>query len=207
MPSPHAARLKLYETHLGELDQMFKDPERQGPLPAVDVVAFERDFSTEEDEEDPGWVLVTSGMSDRRMTFDAEAESNEGGLRRRAELIWYVHEPQAPHIAHLRWLAKYPFIDSTWLGFGHTVPLPEPIFERSKLTTSLLLKPIVTPEQQIAEELVVDGDAVEMLTLHLLTDDEHRLKQREGVNAILDLFDSSDYPLLLNERRGSLLRP
>jgi len=202
--------MKLYETHLGEIDQLFKDTEPEAVAPSIDILAFERDFSTEDDEEDLGWVLITSGMSDRRMTLDPEAEAearDDASLRRRAELVWYVRDPKPEYQAHLRWLAKFPFIDSTWLGFGHTIPLPEPIFSGSKLTTSLLLTPIIAPEQEIADSLTIDDDPVELLVVHLLTNDEHRLKQESGVDAILDLFDDNEYPLVLNERRGSLITP
>lgn len=214
MRANNVKRIKLYETHLGEIDQLFKDtepdPDPDSAAPAIDVLAFERDFSTDDDEKDLGWVLITSGMSDRRMTLDAEAEreaKEDPSLRWRAELVWYVREPKPEHLAHLRWLAKFPFIDSTWLGFGHTIPLPEPIFRGSRLTTSLLLTPIIEPEQDIAEALTIDGDAVELLVVHLLTNDEHRLKQESGVDSILDLFDDNEYPLVLNERRLSLVEP
>jgi hypothetical protein len=53
--------------------------------------------------------------------------------------------------------------------------------------------------------LVIDGDDVELLVVHLLTNEEHRLKQEEGVDAILDLFDDNEYPLILNERRSALV--
>lgn len=211
MRANNVKRIKLYESYLGEIDQLFKetsDNEPSSALPAIDILAFERDFSTDEDEEDPGWVLITSGMSDRRMTLDADAEDEakaDASLRRRAELVWYVREPKPEYLAHLRWLAKFPFLDATWLGFGHTIPLPEPIFSSSKLTTSLLLTPIIAPEQSIAAELLIDEDPVEILVVHLLTNDEHRLKQESGVDAILDLFDDNDYPLILNERRLSLI--
>ena len=208
MRANNVKRMKVYEAHLGEIDQLFKETGHDPAAPSIDILAFERDFSTEDDEEDLGWVLITSGMSDRRMTLDAEAEreaKNDPSLRRRAELIWYVREPKAEYLSHLRWLAKFPFIDSTWLGFGHTIPLSEPIFRGSKLTTSLFLTPIIAPEQAIAEELTIHGDPVELLVVHLLTNEEHRLKQESGVDAILDLFDDHEYPLVLNERRASMV--
>ena len=208
MRANNVKRMKMYETHLGEIDQLFKETGHDEAAPSVDILAFERDFSTEDDEEDLGWVLVTSGMSDRRMTLDPEAEreaKDDPSLRRRAELIWYVREPKPEYLAHLRWLAKFPFLDSTWLGFGHTIPLPEPIFRGSKLTTSLFLTPIIAPEQAIAEELTIQSDPVELLVVHLLTNEEHRLKQESGVDAILDLFDDNEYPLVLNERRASMV--
>ncbi len=211
MRANNVKRMKLYESHLGEIDQLFKETagvESSKTLPLIDILAFERDFSTDEDEKDAGWVLITSGMSDLRMTLDAEAEreaKTDALLRRRAELVWYVREPKPEYLAHLRWLAKFPFLDATWLGFGHTIPLPDPIFASSRLTTSLLLTPIIAPEQSIASQLVIDEDPVEILVVHLLTNDEHRLKQESGVDAILDLFDDNDYPLILNERRLSLI--
>ena len=49
------------------------------------------------------------------------------------------------------WLATVPFIDSTWFGFGHRVPMPAPPVPGTDFRTFLLLTPVITPDQRIAE--------------------------------------------------------
>lgn len=200
MPTNHTYRSDAYRKVHGEPARVY--PVEDG----VSIEAFAFDFSSEEDVEDPGYVLVTNGMSDRRMHLDAEAEeaAAEGEVKPRAELLWYVRELDPRYIANLRWLASFPFLDTTWLGFGHTIPMPEPIFG-SALTTYLLLTPILHRHQELGDALEIDGDAVDLLTVHLLTPAEYALKKDEGTDAILDLFDECDYPLVLDESRPSLV--
>jgi len=204
MANPFELRKALYEEHLGEVDSVFEDTDPADPrYPKIDILGFERDFSSEEDETDDGWVLVTSGMSDRRMQLDEEAL--EGEAPPRAELVWYVREPSDEIIENLRWLARFPFLEQTWLGMGHTIPMPQPIFEGSALTTFFFLPPIITMEQEIAENLRIDGDGVELYVVHLLTAEEYALKKSEGTDAILDLFDDNDYGFILDPERDSMV--
>jgi len=218
MSDHHQTRLRAYEAKLGKVERTFPDDEAPPTftrddgatvnLPPVHVYAFGRNFAMKGDQPDNAFVLVTSGMSDQPMSLDEDAEARfaEGDLKRRAELIWYVRDPTPAHIAHLRWLAQYPFMDATWLGWGHTVPLPDPIFPKSQLTTSLLLGPIVKIEQSMLADVRIDGDAIDPFVVHLLTPDEYQLKRESGVNALLDLFDEGDYGLILDEERTSLIR-
>lgn len=198
-------RKRLYDKYMDCDSEVFEDD--SGELPKIDIIGYERDFSMEEDEEDNGWVLFTSGMSDARMEIDAEAEpaANAGDIARRAELVWYVREPDPDKLHKLRWLARFPFIDSTWLGMGHTIPMPSPLFDDSELQVYFFLQPIIRHEKEIAKRLIVDGDRVELLVVHVLTPAEYELKKAEGVNAILDLFDEHDYPLILDEQRDSMV--
>ncbi|HWB76070.1 MAG TPA: suppressor of fused domain protein [Nannocystaceae bacterium] len=171
----------------------------------VAVEAYELDFSTDPNAEDRGFVLVTNGMSDRRMHLDDDAEEGvaSGEVKPRAELVWYVRELDEDYVALLRWLAEFPFIDETWLGFGHTIPMPEPILPDTALTTFLFLTPIIGRHAEL--ELAVDGEPVELLVVHLLTDAEYALKREHGTDAILTLFDDHAYPLVLDPSRDSMV--
>lgn len=171
----------------------------------VAVEAYEFDFCPDEGAEDRGWILVTNGMSDRRMHLDDEAEHAiaSGEVKPRAELVWYVRELDEGYVATLRWLAELPFIDETWLGFGHTIPMPEPIIEGTLLTTFLFLTPIIGRHAEI--EIEVEGEPVELLVVHLLTDAEYALKREHGTDAILTLFDEHAYPLVLDPGRASMM--
>ena len=101
----NALRRSVYESELGEVDLRFAGIADV----QVEVLAFERDFSPT-DARDEGYVLVTNGMSDRRMEMPSAASSVEG--KPRAELMWYVREPTDEIVATMRWLARFPFIDS-----------------------------------------------------------------------------------------------
>jgi hypothetical protein len=192
----HARRLAIYEQELGEREHTFLD--RGGHR--IDVHAFGRDFVPEcEEGSDEGYVLLTNGMSERRMAVPPEAEAKP-----RAELMWYVRDATPEIGATLRWLASLPFIDNTWFGFGHRVPMPEPPITGSDFKTFLFLTPVIRPDQRIAETLSIAGDPVEILTVNLISDREYELiKSDDGLNAFLDLLDENDYPPIFDPSRKS----
>ena len=201
MVDARKVRSRLYRKVHGKPAQVFEAEDG-----GVVIEAYAFDFSPGEDE-DLGWVLFTNGMSDRCMPLDEAAAEGfaRGEVKRRAELVWYVRDLDRRWVDELRWLAEYPFLDETWLGHGHTIAMPDPIVPGTVLTAFLLLGPILRPHQRIAEALSVAGDPVELLVVHLLTTQEHALKKREGVNALLDLFDARAYPLVLDPQRASLV--
>lgn len=194
-----ALRRMVYEGELGAVDATFAPPAGDG----VEIVAFERDFATGDDE-DHGFVLLTNGMSDRRMPLPDAAKSQDAQAR--AELMWYVREPTPEIVATLRWLAAFPFIDQTWLGFGHRIPMPEPPLSTTAFKTFLLLTPIIGPDQRIAEALSAAGEPVEVLTVNLISDAEYGLIKAEGIDPFLDLLDERDYPPIFDPGRESYVR-
>ncbi|MFW2227464.1 suppressor of fused domain protein [Rhizobium sp. CRRU65] len=111
--SLNAFRRTVYENELEEPEYSFADDRSDG----IDIHAFGRDFASVGTDE--GYMLLTNGMSDRRMTLPAS--HREKSEKPRAELMWYVHEPTPEIIVNLRWLAERPFRDATWFGFGHRV--------------------------------------------------------------------------------------
>jgi Suppressor of fused protein (SUFU) len=191
----HARRLAVYERELGEREHTFLAPGDS----RIDVHAFGRDFATDcEEGSDDGYVLLTNGMSEQRMAVPAQAEAKP-----RAELMWYIREATPEISTTLRWLASLPSIDSTWFGFGHRVPMPEPPVPGTDFRTFLFLTPIITPDQQIAEALSITGDPVEILTVNLISDREVGLIKNEGLDAFLDLLDENDYPPIFDPSRRS----
>lgn len=194
-------RSALYEEAHGDA------PEHVFPADAesIQLEAFALDFSSDEDAEDLGYVVLTNGMSDRPMHLDAPARQAlaKGTVRARAELAWYVRELDDDLLNNLRWLAQFPFIDTTWLGHGHTIPMPEPLFPGSQLTAFFFLKPILSFHRELADALTVDKEPVELLVVHLLTPAELALKRQKGVDAVLNLFDEKKHPLLLDPGRAS----
>ena len=200
MTSARKARSTLYRKAHGKPEQVFDE------IDGVTIEAFPFDFSPTDDE-DAGYVLFTNGMSERRMHLDAEAAkaAKTGQVKSRAELTWYVRDLDDDYIHGLRWLAAFPFIDDTWLGFGHTVIMPSPIITGSQLVAYFLLSPIIRRHNEIGDALRGGGEPVELLVVHLLTLAEYELKKRKGVDAMLDLFDEHEYPLVLDPTRDSMV--
>ena len=193
----HADRRSIYVAELGEPEFSFPDKDSGG----IEILAFKRDFSPTEVADD-GYVLLTNGMSDRPMALPADADADRA-MKRRAELMWYVREPTPEIVAALRWLAQYPFIDKTWLGFGHRIPMPSPPVTGSDFRTFLFLTPIIAHDQRIAEELSIEGDAVDILTVNLISDAEYQLIRDDGLDVFLDLLDEKDHPPIFDPGRKS----
>ena len=191
----HLQRLAIYERELGEREYTFSDASDR----RIDVHAFGRDFVPDcEEGSDEAYVLLTNGMSEQRMAVPAQAEAKP-----RAELMWYIRDATSEISTTLRWLASVPFIDNTWFGFGHRLPMPAPPLPGTDFKTFLFLTPIITPDQRIAEALSVAGDPVEILTVHLISDREYALIKNEGLDAFLDLLDENDYPPIFDPARRS----
>jgi len=193
--SNSAYRRSAYVEELGEPKRVFPS---NGP-DSVEVLAFGRDFSLIDPAGD-GFVLLTNGMSDRRMAVPSNAGEN---TKRRAELMWYVREPEPNILSNLRWLAEYPFIDDTWLGFGHRIAMSWPPVSGSEFRTFLLLTPIIAPDQRIAERLIIDNDDVAILCVHLISGMELDLIKTKGLDAFLDILDEHDYPFVFKPERKS----
>lgn len=194
--TPHTYRRAAYEVELDEPDLVFPGTGPDG----VEILAFGRDFGAC-GPEDIGYVLLTNGMSDRRMTLPVASLGD--GATPRAELMWYVREPTSDIVDTMRWLANYPFLDSTWLGFGHRIPMPDPPLQGSDFRTFLFLTPIIKPDERIAASLVIDGERVDILTVNLISDDEYALIKAGGLDDFLDLLDDNDYPPILDLDRRS----
>jgi len=188
-------RRSVYTKELGEPRRVFPG---NGP-DSVEVLAFGRDFSLIDPAGD-GFVLLTNGMSDQRMAVPSDAS---GDIRRRAELMWYVREPEPNILSNIRWLAEYPFIDDTWLGFGHRIAMPWPPVSGSEFRTFLFLTPIIAPDQRIAERLTIDNDDVAILCVHLISGMELDFIKTTGLDAFLDMLDDRDYPHVFNAGRKS----
>jgi hypothetical protein len=203
-PSLSEARLGAMVDALDEPDHVDRDTDADHK---IDVYAFGRNFVEECDddaEDDEGYVLITSGMSDRLMTAPAGTEVDETLA---TELIWYVRDLNPAYFHMLRWLAKLPTIDATWFGAGHRVPMPEPPLSFCGFRTFLLLQPIIATDRDLFDGLMQQDQPIETLVVHLIADAEYALikSDEEGLNTFLDLLDENDYPLLFDPNRVSFV--
>ena len=198
-PALAAARDAALLAALGEPERIDRDGDRRHR-----VHVYARDFAADRASgRDEGCVLVTSGMSDRLMAMPEGYDGDESAAR---ELLWYVRAPHQAFIERLRWLAKLPFAEGSWLGYGHTVPLPEPPLAGSPFSTFLLLPPVVAADRHLFDNLHLHGQGVEPLAVHLVSDAEYDLvRSDEGLDVFLDLLDVHRYPLVFDPARPSYL--
>lgn len=204
--SPNSLAEKRFEVMveaLGEPDHIDRDTVTHN---GIDIYAFGRNFVEECDsdaEDDEGFVLVTSGMSEQRMS-PPESFDNEETLA--IELIWYVRELNPEYFMNLRWLAKLPFIDNTWFGMGHTVPMPKPPLSFCPFSTYLFLPPIIRTDRYLFEDIEQQGQTVGTLVVHMVSPQEyHLVKQQNGLDQFLDLLDENDYPKIFTPTRKSIV--
>ncbi len=197
LPALAGARTAALRDALGAPEHIDRDDDRRH---RVDVHVYAREFA---EDGGTGYVLVTSGMSDRLMTMPTGYDGEESAAR---ELFWYVREPNPAFIAQLRWLAKLPFAEGSWLGYGHTVPMPSPPFPGSPFSTFLLLPPAVAADRHLFDNLHLQGHGIETLVVHLLSDAEYDLvRSDEGLDVFLDLLDVHRYPQVFDPARPSYL--
>jgi len=197
-----AARNRAMREALGDPDAVYRDDAADH---RVDVHAYGRNFTADCDEDaadDDGYVLVTSGMSDRPMPIPAGAWSRASPL---TELIWYVRKPNRELVGNLRWLAKLANFDKTWFASGHRIPMPEPPLSFCAFKTFLLLTPIIRPDRELFALVETGGPGIETLCVHLISEPEYALIKRDGLRRFFDLLDAGDYPFVFDPQRTSLV--
>jgi hypothetical protein len=200
----HKLRFAEMAEYLGEPNQIFVDQSGEDHL--VHIVAFERDFVEECDSDadsDEGFILVTSGMSDRAMPLH---EDQDKDCSPRKELIWYVRELNDEFIRELLWLAKLPNFDQFFLKSGDRVPMPKAPISGCDFKTFLFLSPIIRTDRCLLDDIELGGEEIETLCVHLLSDAEYALiKEEDGLDQFLDMLDDNSYPLIFDPKRRSIV--
>jgi hypothetical protein len=192
----HITILKALSSHFGAAPTLLWDPGDEAPQVGCAYYSAEKTGR-------PWGTLITFGMSIDPMVMDDRAEDTD---TRRAEIITYVDadETQLDDIANwLCWVGCLPFLQEpqTFLGWGHTIHMDQPLFKDSELTTPLTLTSIVKADNEPVFQ--VEGEDVGFLWLTFLTDAEYALKKEQGVNAVLDLFSEYNHPVALDRSRLS----
>jgi hypothetical protein len=190
-----AYRQSVYVKELGKPEYHVPDDKKKG----VDILAFRRVFH-EDTPENECYVLLTNGMSDRRMKSPGRPEE---GIRLRAELMWCVRRPTTEIVQELRWPAEYRFVDDTYMSFGHRILMPRPVIERVEFKIYIFLTSIIMQDKRIAETLDIDRDKVEILTVNLISEFEFRFIMTNGLDLFLDLLDERKYPSIFDPARKS----
>jgi len=183
-----------YERFFGPMDQ---DVIHSTDIQPVHIDIYQ--FAPTADR--PYWTLVTGGMSDERQLlpeFDDHRSS-------RTEILMYVREPQEWMFDDLKVLAEFPFVEDTHLHWWHTVPIGQPIDRaRSQLRAYLFLPPYF--EDPALSELEIDGDRVDFLWLHPITEAERAFAEARGSQELEKVIRAANLPIVIDESRSSLVR-
>jgi hypothetical protein len=164
-------------------------------VPHVDVYRFppsdRRSFFT----------FLTGGMSDLPMNSPEEL----GPGFRRVELVFYASEERPDYPELLRRLAHFPHDNRTWIHWGHTMPNgtpPVPILG-TVLDCFLFMPSILQPDSGLGERLAWRDEPVQLVWCVPITTAECNLKLEQGADALYDLFDQRNHPLVFTGSRES----
>ena len=157
----------------------------------------------------PYFVIVTSGMSNRPMNVppgmdeSARAECflclpgdwplsmiNRGW--REAEFAW-------PFFL-LQECARFPFEHDTWLGYGHSFPIPHALDLAGRFSGVSMLQPLLMQEDFIAIE-AGDDQVIWLLPVFPCTPDEMAFKRLHGFGPLSERFAAMGVTELLDPLR------
>ncbi|RXH57726.1 Ankyrin repeats containing protein [Granulicella sibirica] len=160
----------------------------------------------------PYFIIVTSGMSNRPMNVPAGMDESA-----RAECFlclpadwplsminrgWREAEFAWPFFL-LQECARFPFEHDTWLGYGHSVPIPHALDLAGRFTGVSMLQPLLMPEDFIAIE-AGDDEVIWLLPVFPCTPEEMILKRLRGYAALSEKFVSMGVTELLDPLRPSV---
>lgn len=161
-------------------------------------------------EERPYWTLVTSGMSDLKMTVPPGREDWA-----HAELMiclpkdWKMGETDFKDERHywpVRWLktlARFPHEYQTWLSWGHTLPNgdpAEPVHDSAPFTGFMLLCPKTT-STEFWTLPIRDDKQIRFFALMPLHTAEMEFKLRKGGEKLEALFEQKKVTELVDLQR------
>lgn len=150
------------------------------------------------------YTLVTVGMGAFEMDIPEELEEYQ---LERAELIiclppdWKIFSMedrwQWP-IRLLKNLARLPFEEDTWIGWGHTIDNGQSFDDSTEQCGSMLIKPVLFGEGEMVCVLP-DGRRVNFYHVLTLYREEMEYKMEHGANELLGQLDDS--VLFINPKR------
>lgn len=200
--SPEEAQAfdRYVEKTFGKIRQVFH--EKNSPEMHIDV------YIIEPSEAYPAVRLLTCGMGGRAMTMEEEVRN---ACPDRLELMidlptdWPL-DREAMADEHYYWpirllkvLARFPWGNDTWLGFGHTVPWPEPFADNTKLTGALLSIPAVRTVEE-SEVEVSPGKKVQIFQVIPVYQEEMDYKVKNSAEKLHELW-GDDFSYVLDPQR------
>lgn len=163
----------------------------------------------------PFHALITSGMAALPMTTPEGADN-----ARFAELAivlaptWNVRH-EAFHDENVYWpvrllkvLARFPFANGTWLGYGHTLAdhdPPRPFAPATQLCAAVLLPPMSLGESFFTMERA-NGQTVHFWGVVPLYREELELKLASGADTLLGALDRAGVTDVVTQSRKNAAR-
>ena len=136
--------------------------------------------------------FVTMGMGAHKMSVPDELK-NDGVDR--AELVitlpadWDIKKMYWP-VKLLKILARMPINEDTWLGWGHTIDIPQDFFNNAEFAGVVLYN---TPYEKHGECILPDGSRVNFYQVIPIYSNEMDLKINEGAQELLDRLIRNTY--------------
>ncbi len=165
-------------------------------------------------EDEPYYVLYTTGMSDEPMTLPEELSEHRELLY--AELFWFLPSswnpgkpgqagtemPESEYwpIRLLKFLARFPHTYHTWLAYGHTVPNgPEyaPLCEETKLGGVA----ITQFTGDMGGFTAADGEKMNLLMPIPAYREEIEFKLQYGMEELDKRFNEGGLPMVIDPQR------
>jgi len=197
---------KHIEAYLGEIDSVFH--ELVSDALHIDI------FYIKPNAKRNVHTFVTCGMSNVAMATPKGCESQQY-----CELMisipsdWkinhdFMHENNWP-LKVLKQLARIPYEQNTWIGYGHTIQNGNPAVPypgNSELSNMLVAYPISVPNVGKFMKLNLDDNrTIHFYSLIPITNDEADLIKKSGIDAIFDYFDRYKLKDVFLNHRKSLL--
>jgi hypothetical protein len=200
-------RESQYRKSFGNSENVFVWHEVVPTIPHIDIHVFPPSKELGRNY----FTLITSGMSDEKMTLPKSA----GMQYSRAEIIFYVasdetktHQTEKPwYVQAMFYFAHFPFNYKTWLAFSHTLPNgnpPAPIVDGSLLTTALFL-PAIFEAKELTRDFMLGNEKVNLLWLTYLNDKETEFKLKHGYDKLIEKFNGNNFPQVFNPFRSSII--
>ncbi|AKF93240.1 suppressor of fused domain protein [Brevibacillus laterosporus] len=169
-------------------------------------------------EEEPFWVLYTTGMSDLPMTIPDEVQEQLDDQFDRAEVMMFLpasweltqesmqDENNYWPIRLMKQMARFPHQYNTWLGYGHTIPNYQD-YEPYADSTGLNGVVIFQLKEEISVIPTKDGNKVNAYFLLPLYKEEMEYKLEHGMDALMEkLSELGDEVLVLQPNRRNTCR-
>ena len=169
----------------------------------------------------PCFTLVTSGMSAKRMNVPEGAEdwarseliislpasntylaeedpsSGQSDENKDSRAVGDGDPPGYYPVRHLTEYARYPHLENTWIGRGHTLVTadpPQPLGEDTQMTGYLFELPFAMSSLEGFNFQAKDGVQVNFLQMYPVHTDELNFKLKRGAEALMEKLMNSDVP-------------
>ena len=155
------------------------------------------------------YILTTFGMGANRMNVPRNLWTH--GLDR-AELFIELPKTWDPlssdntdrwPVRWLRYLARLPLLQDTWLGWGHTVPGDGPLADNTQLS-GVMLTSAAEYGSEAGECALEDGSIVTFYRVVPLYPEEMDFKIEHGAEALVDLLKEEGLPTMVDVNRPNV---